>query len=336
MRGVGRAFLLATVVATAGASSAAAQTARPAVALSADSVDMGTVFEMRVSVHVPEGSIVYFPDTLAATQNMESAARVRSWAEASPEGGARLTLTYPMIAFGTGTLPVPGFDLLVTRRPAASSGEAIPGGSVVGSWDDAPARAAAGALTRVPRQSVWVAPVLTPRDLMEGVEPMPPSDVLGGDWNWPSLALALLFSSLLVVTLVSTTSRWLGGRVGQVAPDEATLEAKRHRALKQLDDLLAEGIPEGDRLLDFYAKSGFIVRGYVEAMDPLWAPSLTSTELMANLGARWQPDAMGALPSALAAGEAVKFGRRRPGRETAENHWRALRGWVEESGGRAW
>lgn len=317
---------------------AGAQSAPPlTVNLSADTVEMGELFELRVSVPVPPTSVVYFPDTLPATLNMESASPVRMEADSASDGGARVTLTYPMIAFGTGTLPVPGFDVLVAPRGNRAQGTSLPGGSVTGAWSDAPPRSGSAALTRVPRQAVWVAPVFTPQDLVQGIEPMPPSDVVGGAWNWPSLALALLFSSVLAVTLVSTTREWLTrAEQGGFPHEEPTLEVLRQRALRQLDDLLAEGIHAHGRLLDFYTRSSGIVRSYVEAMDRQWASSLTSGELMVRLRERSGEGAAGHLPVELGTAEVVKFGRLRPGRDAAEEHWRALRNWVEASAEQAW
>ena len=319
------------------APAASAQSASPfTVGLSADTVEMGELFELRVSVPVPPGSVVYFPDTLPATVNVESAEPARVESESVPDGGARLTLSYPMMAFGTGTLPVPGLDVLIMPRGDRTEGVALPGGSVTGAWNEAPPRSGP-ALTRVPRQAVWVVPVFTPQDLVRGIEPRPANDVVGGDWNWPSLALALLFSSVLAVTLVSTTKEWLtrSGR-GGIAHEDPTLEALRQRALRQLDDLLAEGLHTEDRLLEFYTSGSGIVRTYVEAMESEWAPSLTSSELMGRLRSRSGEPAAGSLPGQLGLAEVVKFGRLRTGPEAAKEHWRSLRSWVEDSGGRTW
>ena len=98
---------------------------------------MGELFELRVSIPVPPNSVVYFPDTLPATVNMESAAPVRVHADAAPGSEAVLTLTYPMMAFGTGTLPVPGFDVFTTARGDQEAVEELPGGSATGAWNEA-------------------------------------------------------------------------------------------------------------------------------------------------------------------------------------------------------
>src|SRR5688572_25534026 len=65
--------------------------------LSADTVDVGEVFELRVRVPVPAGSVVYFPDTVGTTEVLESHTPVRWAAEPDPAGGSVLTLTYPVM-----------------------------------------------------------------------------------------------------------------------------------------------------------------------------------------------------------------------------------------------
>jgi hypothetical protein len=239
------------------------------------------------------------------------------------------------MAFGIGELPVPGFDVLMAPRgDEAAVGAELPGGSVIGSWSDAPRGPGAATVTRVPRQGVWVEPVFTPSDLMGGIEPLPPNDVAGASWSWPSLALALLCSSVLVVTLASTARSRLGERTSQAAP--LSLEARRAHALRQLDDLLAADLHEDGRMLEFYTRSSGIARGYVEAMDRAWAPSLTSSELMGRLRSRAGDGASGDLPAQMGTAEVVKFGRLRPDAYAAERHCRALRDWIEAPGGGEW
>ena len=52
--------------------STAAQSPEPVAVLSADSVEMAEVFELRVEVPVPGGSMVYFPATVPSTGDVES------------------------------------------------------------------------------------------------------------------------------------------------------------------------------------------------------------------------------------------------------------------------
>ena len=325
--------LLVTGAAALTSAPAAAQSGRTLdVTLSADTVEMGTLFELSVTVTVAPGSVAYFPDTLPATLNMESAAPVRTEAVGSPDGGALLTLTYPMMAFGVGPLPVPGFDILITPRGTQQIADTLPTGSAIGVWRDAPLRTDPGALTRVPRQAVQVTPVFTAEDYAEGLEPMPVNDVVGGSWSWPSLALILVCASVFVLTSASTTKEWFARGHGTPPVAPPSLDGLRERALRRLDDLFAEGLHTEDRPLEFYTSCSGIVRDYVEAMDAGWRSSLTSTELMMRLQRRWPQD-IGSLPDRMAAAEVVKFGRLRPEAAAAERHWRVLRDWVEQSGG---
>ena len=302
------------------------------VAVSTDSVEMGELFEMRVSVPVPPNSIVYFPDTLPATVNMESASPVRVGATATAEG-AELQLTYEMMAFGVGPLPVPGLDVLMTARGGQDGAMQLPAGSVTGAWTDAPGPSGAR-VVRIPRQAVWVAPVFTPGDLFTGVDPMPPNDVSGGNWSWPALTLLLLCSSLLALSLVSTAKGVLE-RAGIRAPNPPpTPDELRRRALEELDALLAEGHHREGRSLDFYTGGSDIVRRYVEGLGS-GRTSLTSTELMQRLQAGSGVRASGDLADQMRLAEVVKFGRLRPDAVSAEKHWGILRSWIAGSGGRA-
>jgi len=315
------------------ASATAAQATPPFTAtLSADTVAMGEIFDFSVAVPVPSGSVVYFPDTLPTTIYVESAAPVRVDVEPAADGGSRLLLTYPVMAFGVGELPVPGLDILMRARGDQAGVLELPGGSATGAWDEAP-RQAGSRVTRIPRQAVWVTPVFTVEQIAEGVEPMPANDVAGGNWSWPSISLMLLCGSLLVGTLVSTTKGLVErAEARRGAPVPPTPEERRARALDDLDALLALGLHRSGRVLEFYDGGSTIVRRYVEGSDGGWPDSLTTTELMRRLRARSGDAVAGALPEAMRQAEVVKFGRLRPGSDDAERHWHVLREWVRASG----
>lgn len=335
MRGVG--VLLALAVASA--PGAAQSTFR--AALSADTVAMGDVFELLVRVPVPAGSAVYFPDTVATTEVLESHAPVHWEAEPTPDGGATLVLTYPVMAFGTGIVPVPGFDVFVSPSGDHGSVAPLPGGSVVGAWSDAPTRGAAYVRPlRVPRRGVWVTPVFTPEDLEGEVQPMPSGDVVGASWHWPSVALALLFAGVLAAVVARTVRARLapGMDAGRAGGDDGpwTPDAARLHALRELDRLLEEGLHAEGQTLELYTRSSGIVRLYVERRDPTCGPDLTSSELTRRLRARTNGAAGTALFREMEAAEVVKFGRLRPRGEEAEEHVRSLRAWVEASGDSSW
>lgn len=344
---VASAWTAALVVAALGGpcSSAGAQSGTPAIRpvveasteLSSDSVAMAEVFELRVRVSVPAGSAVFFPDTLAASADLESFAPVEWRAERAPDDGAVVTLTYPLIPFGSGNIAVPGLDIVLGTSELAADGERVPGGSRVGAWEDTPRGSEASLRrTRMPEGTIWVRPVQSDEELAAGAMPRGPDDVVGLNWSWPAVTLLALFSSTLVGAGVTTTRDWLARRTRpmdtQVA-QPAGLEAARLAALAELDRLLATGPHTEDRVAAVYAASSGVVRGYVERLDPAWGPDLTSTELMDRV--RTGVGAADASVEAMRVAERVKFGRLRPGSAATESHLRTLRAWLSDAKVRA-
>lgn len=302
--------------------------------VSADTVEMAEVFELRVTVPVPSGSVVYFPDTLPRAPDIESFGPVEWDADRGPENGATLTLVYPLIPFGTGVVAVPPVDIVTVPAEDDAEGERIPGGSRVGAWQDAPL--SVRNTRRVVGAAVRVRPVYTAEDVMVGMSPRPPADVVGSSWSWPSIALILLFSTVLGGAVVATTREWLAGRTthdaGPTAPPRP--EDMRQRALAELDRLLAAGPHSEVHALDLYTSSSDVIRSYAEALHPEWGRELTSTELMGRLDGAGRGGAE--LLAEMGTAEAVKFGRLRPGAAASERHLQALQKWVGTSdvGGR--
>jgi hypothetical protein len=304
--------------------------------LSADTVPLGDVVEVRVSVVVPSGSAVYFPDRLPATETMESRGPVRWEAEAADDG-ALVRLTYPLIAFGLGNVPIPGFEVVIGPVNRAAGAASLPGGSVIGTWDQVPASDDASTLhASVAPLEVRVASVFELEGVLAGVGPMPAADVLGPDWDSSSVVLVLVSSSALIVMLLVwvTRTRLLSraGGNGSSVTVVSPLEAGRRAALEELDGLLALGLHTNGRAREFYSMSSAIVHRYVELFDASFSPSLTTTELMRCLGIRRSDRWVEVLTSEMTSAEVVKFGRLRPDVAAAEMHWHAVRRCVEESG----
>jgi len=328
---VGARVTLALACALPGARAAAqSPLSSPEFEFSADTVALGDAFHLRVAFDVPPGTLVYFPDTLTSTPAVESLAPV-AWAAQPSGAGARLTLTYALIAFRAGDVPVPGLDVWATRAGAPAGAEPLPGGSAIGAWGDAPrAPTADAAPLRFVRRGVHVTPAITPEQLRAGVEPMPAADVSGSSWHAPAVGLALLSSLLLVgVALSSARARRAPSPHAEPTP-EATLEDARLAALAELDRLLG-GPRDPASVRALYARSSSVVRTYVERFDPGWGPDLTSSELMARLGATTTHGPAMALLAGMHEAEVVKFGRLRPDARSAEEHLVALRRWVEAS-----
>ena len=302
--------------------------------LSRDTVPMGEVFELRVRVPVPAGSVVYFPDTVASTAVLESHAPV-SWQAEATGDGATVMLTYPVIAWGAGLIPVPGFDVFVSPSgPRASDAPGLPGGSFIGAWADAPTRGAERVQPmRVPRRGVWVPPVFGEEQMEVGAEPMPAADVVGSSWHWPSIALGLLFAAALAALGIREWRRSaLDRAAGDLVGGRWTPAASRRDALEQLDALLAEGLAAAGRTHELYTRSSAIVRRFVGRMDPGLGADLTSSEVVGRLEGRTNGRRGNALFREMGTAEIVKFGRARPDAGEAETHIRSLREWIAACG----
>lgn len=305
--------------------SMAAQSREVTLTLSSDSVRVAEVFDLVVAVPVPPGSVVYFPDTLPATADVESHGPVE-WRARRSGGEARLELTYPLMPFGMGTIALPRVDLIVQPLVRDVEGERIPGGSVVGAWSEAPG---SSRYARTVRGAVWVEPVYTSEDVAAGMSPRPPADVLGLGWSWPSLLLILVFSSVLGGVVVGTTREWLSTRstgVRDEAPGPLSIAETRRRTINELERLRAAGPYPPDRAFDLYGRSSRLVRTYAQRLGVDWGPELTVTELSDRLDAagRATPELLAEMQRA----EAVKFGRVRPDASTTEEHLAALLVWL--------
>ncbi len=137
--------------------SIAAQSPEPVAVLSADSVEMAEVFELRVEVAVPGGSMVYFPATVPVGGDVESFTPVDWRARRGPDGGATLELSYALIPFGLGNTALPRVDVITMPLEDDVDGQDIPGGSIVGVWEE---RQPTVRYTRsITPPTIWVEPV---------------------------------------------------------------------------------------------------------------------------------------------------------------------------------
>ena len=309
--------------------STAAQSPEPAAVLSADSVKMAEVFELRVEVPVPGGSMVYFPATVPPTGDVESFTPVDWRARRGPNGGATIELRYALIPFGMGNIALPRFDVITMPLEDGAEGQDIPGGSIVGVWEER--QPTEGYTRSITPPTIWVEPVYSTDDVVAGMSPRGPGDVIGFSWSWPSMALLLVFSTVIGGAVVTTTREWLADRAEPAPvppPGPTSLDEAKAQALAELDRLLAAGPYPAGRAHELYEESSGIVRGYVERIDPEWGPELTSTELMDRLKGRSPQGAV--LAAEMRTAEAVKFGRLRPHAEPTVGYLTGLRAWLAD------
>ena len=305
------------------------------VELSADTVGIGDVFELRIGFELSPGQIAYVPDSLESTNGFESLRPVEWSVERAADGASVVSLTYPLIAFRFGLVTIPEFAILTGRAASAGESGAPTGTEAIGSWhtiEDQPELVASLTSLPVPSRRVRVTSVLLLEDISRGLVPRPADDVVGSSWHWAALLSALAFTAFLAGVLSLAGRDWLAARrstgVDAAAPGLDPVEAARLAALAELDRLLVLRLHQEGRVDEFYTRSSSAVRGYVEHLDATWGPAYTSTELMGSLEERANGKSAPALLEAMHVAEVVKFGRLRPDSRAAEAHWKALRGWV--------
>lgn len=331
-RGVG--WLAGLVWAGAIASSAHAQQAQAAVRtarVSPETVELGDVFTLRVSVFVPAGRDLRVPPSLPAEWGVESLGRVRTESVVAEDGSAQVVLEYELIPFEIGLAATPYLEM--------ASEVAAPGEERVRVEDGSEGlgEGAEDRLVVAGRRVFVTSPVLL-EDIARGLQPRAPADVVGSSWNLPAVLGASVLSLLLLGVVTVQAREWLLARAAasireEKAPD--TPEVWRAHALNELDRLFTSGHHRKGRLRDFYEGASEVVREYVEHFDPGWNRSWTSTELMRALSAEagWpEPDELGwAMERAEVAKFAPAAGVREGPQSAAERDWRAMRAWVDVS-----
>lgn len=329
-----------------------------AVRVSPDTVELGDPFTLHAIVYVPPGRELRVPATLLPEWGVESLRRVRTDVIEAGDGSIQVALEYDLVPLEIGLAATPQLEM--------SSGETEEGGrrvrvkDVPGGNTD-PVEAAITQITQntqsgtrtgervgadgrprdrlvIAGRRVFVTSPILLDDIAQGLQPRPPADVVGFNWNVPAVLGASLLSLLLLGVVTVQAREWLAASTAPGVPAEAppeTPEEWRERALAELDRLLARGHHRAGRLRDFYEGGGNVIRAYLAHFDPAWSRSRTSTELMRDLAAaRGWPD-LAALAGAMGRGEVAKFAAaavRESGAGAAERDWATMRAWVDASG----
>ncbi|MGB1655951.1 MAG: hypothetical protein ACPHQP_00455 [Longimicrobiales bacterium] len=304
-----------------------------AITLSHDTVGIGDLVDLSFVIDMAPGTIVFVPDSLDSS-DFESFESVRWTSQNGVDGGVRLTVTYPLMAFQVGGIAVPEFPIFAARGSEARSAGFASDGDLVGRWSAfraEPGETPSARMLMIPPQPLWVASVLEIEDASNGVQPRPVADVVGGERHWPATILAILFG-IVFIGILSTSAHavWVAIRDRPVAAPDPRLAT-----LAALDALLEEGPHRGGDVRAFYTRASDITRRFVEVFDQRWGPARTSTELMGDLEtAVRRPDfvpipEVEPLTGVMEHAEEVKFGGDRPDAEEAERELSAVRRWVE-------
>jgi hypothetical protein len=322
-------FLLGLFLPPPGAFALQAQTVDGAVRLVGFTVtpqepEFGEVFSLRLTLRMPPGVVAFVPDTLVPAAASVSAGP-GSWAVApGPADSTDVQADYPVMGFLNGRVDLPQVELWT--RPAVAAESAGPRSlSELGD-------AGAAATANLRRQTVLVgavqiAPLQAMAEAGDVISPRPPADVLGGSWS-PWFIAAVALSLGIGGTLVWLAAGWLGWT--RSGDGEVPTRSYRSIALQELDRIRRLGLPEAGRFMEFYQASTDVLRHFSEQCDPNWGMALTSSELLGQLRDRWGASAVDRLGSAVSVAERAKFGRYRPEVEMSEEHWRTIRGWIED------
>lgn len=313
------------------------------VKASPDTVHVGELFTLTVSLRLRAGAALYAPDTLPGSSALETRRSAR-WVSRSVQGDSvEVDLSWVLAAYRTGPLELPPVALAVETRAAGADapvaagvapayGSVLPGGGQIRPMTSQGAVRLRDAVSIVPAGSVLVASVLTDtaatRPSISG-----PADVMGRAWSpWRVLLIGVFGSAFLGLAGVQA-ARVVSRLRRRVTPDMSGSravfgESAQQRALRELDEILALGLHRQRKVEEFYALSTLAVRAYVESFDGNWNRAFTTRELMRSLAARFGGNGVPEIADVLWMAEVVKFGRLRPDETEAERDWRSMRDWV--------
>lgn len=312
-----------------------------------DTVKVGVPYEYSLTLRVARGRTVYLMDSLNAPNDEVETMRPARWSARMVDGdSAEVRIVYGLVSFRPGKRAAPSAALgagalraAPTPKAGASTADSagtLPNGSRIAPWREVFNLSIGDyVLLPLPPVEVVVSPTLLEFDLMEGVHPKNPADVVGRSWHLPSILLASVGALLLLASGGVALRLWLRaflGRRRKAIVPAADVEPSWRRTVAELDRILALGLHLRGEMDEFYALCSDAVRRYVESLHSAWGPYLTSTELLASLAAQARGLPAPVLSGIMWSAEWVKFGRRSPDSAKAESDWALLRRWVQEAG----
>lgn len=184
-----------------------------------------------------------------------------------------------------------------------------------------------------PAETVWIATRPLVFETASPVKGDPGSDV------------SPRFSPVWIAPSARTVAAWLAGAAALAAAfyglyrllrrvrREVALRrmSPRERALLELQELLARGLPSQDRVKAFYLELTMIVRRYIERRHGIRAPEQTTEEFLGAVRSdpRFPHDVLARLAAFLEAADLVKFAAHRPTQPVVEAAAGTARDYIE-------
>jgi hypothetical protein len=264
------------------------------IAVSPDTVTVGTHFVVAARVRAPEGATIAWPTAPDTSETLEIVSS-RMIDSASDSVRTEETARWRLAAWDTGTITIVFEDAVVTALDLER---------------------------RVPlRAHVYVRSVLPPDTALQ--VPKPTRDIMAADpswWRWVALALLALAIISLVV--------WWYLRRRRRKPPAAPVDAMQY-AEREFTRVERMGLLEAGERGRFVALMVEVVRDYLALRLPGSLPSLTSTELVRFLRSRSDLPVQ-RLAAILSEADLVKFARRAVTAERAREIGQEARAIVRE------
>jgi hypothetical protein len=222
-------------------------------------VKLGEPFQVEVTLtHAPEQR--YELGALGDLGDFELVRQERSRVDASDRSTTTLTVT--LVGFALGPQTTPPLPLEMTAAEGQARLEA-------------------------PGAAIEVVSTLPPDAQAKGEELLdvrPPEEVPVRSWT-----LAIWAGGLALAVLLGLLARWAWKRRGAVVAPPPPPEPPQVRAMRALDALKAEALPERGAFTSYYFRLSLILRAYLGERFTIEALECTTPELLAVLESRPRP-----------------------------------------------
>jgi len=279
----------------------------PAVSIRPDTIRTGDRFTVRVELHLPNGTTLRAPDSLAGTAGLRPAGPLELAFADSDDSGSLWSLSYPFLALRPGFRPIPILDVLI-------GDETDPGRNL------RPMRVQLG--------GVLVESVLPPPG-----EPVPPVSLISpgpSDSRRGTTPLLLLLSSAFVAVLWIKTREKEGIRPARAEVPDPVGGARSVDELRRKLSRILEKAPSSPTGLESIVDDSIpLLRRILEARVTFDLASFTTPELLDLFGNGHGMGRESDLGPVLRIADAVRFRSSAPSPEEVHRFRSGLSSWLE-------